>query len=49
MKRTVIPVVIAAFKTIPKRLVKGMEDLAIRGQVNTIQIAALLRSGRILR
>ena len=33
----------------PKRLVKGREDLEIRGQVETIQTTALLRSTRILR
>ena len=32
-----IPIVIGAFGTILKRLVKGLEDLKIRGQVETIQ------------
>ena len=32
-----------------KGLVKGLEDLEIRGQVNNIQITALLRSAWILR
>ena len=49
MKVTVISVVIGALGTIPKRLVKGLEDLEIRGQVEPIQITALLRSVRILR
>ena len=35
MKVTVIPVVIGALGTIPKRLVKGLEDLGVRGQVET--------------
>ena len=36
MKVTVIPVVIGALGTIPKGLVKGLKDLEIRGQVETI-------------
>ena len=35
--------------TIPKGLVKGLEELEIKGQVETIQTTALLRSARILR
>ena len=49
MKVTLIPIVSGAFGTIPKGLVKGLEDLEIRGQVETIQITVLLRSARILR
>ena len=45
----VIPVVIGALGTIPKGLVKGLDDLYIRGQVKTVQTTALLRSARILR
>ena len=45
---TVIPIVIDALGTIPKSLVKGLEDLVIRGQVKTIQTIAL-RSPRILK
>ena len=48
-KTTVIPIVIGAFDTVSKGLVKGLEDLEIRGQVEAIQITALLRSARILR
>ena len=33
----------------PKVLIQGLEDLEIRGQVETIQTRALLRSARILR
>ena len=36
MKVTVIPVVIGALGTIPIILVKGLEDLEIRGQVEAI-------------
>ena len=49
MKVMVIPIVIGAFGTIPKGLVKGLEDLKIRGLVETIQNTALLRLTRILR
>ena len=44
-----IPIVIGAFGTIIIGLVKVLEDLKIRGQVETIETAALLRSARILR
>ena len=49
MKVTVIPIVISALGTVTKGLVKGLEDLEIRGRVGTIQTTALLRSTRILR
>ena len=42
MKVTVIPLVIGALGTVTKGLVKGLEDLKIRGQVETIQTSALL-------
>ena len=40
MKITDIPIVIGALGTIPKGLVSGLDDLKIRRQVETIQIAA---------
>ena len=40
MKESVIPIVIDAFETIPKELVKRLEDLEIRGHVETIQATA---------
>ena len=49
MKVTIIPIVIGAFGTVTKGLLKGLEDLEIRGQVETIQTTALLRTARILR
>ena len=49
MKVTVIPIVVGILGTIPKRLVKRLEDLEIIGQVETIQTTALLSSTRILR
>ena len=48
MKVTVIPIVISALSTVTKRLVHGLEDIEIRGRVDSIQINALLRSARIL-
>ena len=44
-----IPIVIITLGTIPKGLVKGLEKLDIRGQVETIPITGLLTSTRILR
>ena len=37
MKVTIIPIVIGALSTINKRLVQGLEDLEIRGPVETIK------------
>ena len=45
----VIPLVVGALGTITKEFVKGLEDLEIKGEVDTIQTTALLRSNRILR
>ena len=42
MKVTVMPVVIGAFGTIPKGLVKGLEDLEIRRSQEATQTIALL-------
>ena len=47
MKVTFIP--IGGLRTVTKGLIKGLEDLEIRGRVETIQTTALLRSARILR
>ena len=49
MQVTIIPIVIGAFGTVTKGLLKGLEDLEVGGQVETIQIIALLRTTRILR
>ena len=49
MKVTIIPIVIGALGAITKGLVKGLEDLEITGQMETVQTTALLRSARILR
>ena len=42
MKVTVIPIVNAALGTIPKGLVKGVDDLEIGGQVETIHTTTAL-------
>ena len=49
MKVTIVPIVIGAFRTITKGLLKGLEDLEVGGRVETIQMTALLRTVRILR
>ena len=49
MKVTIIPIVIGAFGTVTKGLLKGLEDLGIGGRVETIQTTALLKTAIILR
>ena len=49
MKVKMIPIVIKAFGTISKGLLKGLEDLEVGGRVETIWTTALLRTARILR
>ena len=49
MKVTFISIVIGALGAVTERLIKGLEDLEIRGRVETTQITALLRSARIRR
>ena len=49
IKVTIVPIVIGAFGTITKRLLKGLEDLEVGWRVETIQMTALLRTARILR
>ena len=48
MKVTIVPIVIGAFDTITKGLLKGLEDLEVGGRVETIQMTALLRTARKL-
>ena len=45
---TIIPIVIGAFGTVTKWLLKGLEDLEFGGLVETIQTTALLRTPRIV-
>ena len=49
MKVTIMPIVMGAFGTITKGLLKGLEDLEVGGRVETIQMTALLKTARILR
>ena len=49
MKVTIIPIVIVAFDTVTKRLLKGLEDLGVGGRVETIHTTTLLGTDRILR
>ena len=46
---TIVSIVIGAFGTITKGLLKGLEDLEVGGRVETIQTTALLKTARILR
>ena len=49
MNAKIVPIVIGAFGTMTKELLKGLEDLEVGGRVETIQMTALLRTARILR
>ena len=49
MKVTSIPIVIGAFGTVTKGLLKGLEDLEVGSRVETIQTTALLKTARKLR
>ena len=49
LKVTIIPIVIGAFGTVNKGLLKGLEDLEVGDRVETIQRTALLKTARILR
>ena len=49
MQVTIIPIVIGAFGTVTKGLLKGLEDFEVGGRVETIQTTTLLRTARILR
>ena len=49
MRVTIVPVVIDAFDTVTKGLLKGLVDLEVGRRVKTIQTTALLKTARILR
>ena len=49
MKVTFIPIIIVALGTVNKGLMKGLEDLEIKGRVETIQTTTLLRTAKLLR
>ena len=44
MNVTIIPIVISAFDTVTKGLLKGLEDLEVGDRVETIQTIALLNT-----
>ena len=44
-----MPIVIGALGSVTKGLVQGLEDIEIRGRVETIETTYLLRSARIAR
>ena len=46
---TIIPIVIGAFGTVAKGLLKGLEELEVGGRVETIQTTAFLRRARRLK
>ena len=49
MEVTIVPIVIGAFSTVTKGLLKSLKDLEVGGRVETIQTTALLKTVRILR
>ena len=49
MQVTMIPIVIGAFGTVTKGLLKELENLEVAGRVETIQTTTLLRTAKILR
>ena len=49
MKVTIILIVIDAFGTVTKGLLKALEDLEVGSRVETIQTTALLKTARTLR
>ena len=49
MQVTIMPIVVGAFGTVTKELLKGLENLEVGGRVETIQTNTLLRTARILR
>ena len=46
---TILPIVIGAFGTVTKGLLKGLEDLEVGGRVATDQMTAILKTARMLR
>ena len=46
MKVTIVPIVIGAFGTITKGLLKGLEDLEVGGRVEIIQNDSIAENGQ---
>ena len=49
MRVTIVPIVIGAFGTVTKGILKGLEDWEVSRRVETIKTTALLKTARILR
>ena len=49
MKVTIVPIVIGAFDTITKGLLKDLKDMEVGERIETIQMTALLGTVKILR
>ena len=49
MNVTTVPILIGAFGTVTKELLKSLEDLKVGGRVETIQTTAFLKTARIMR
>ena len=49
MKVKIMPIMIGVFGTVAKGLLKGLEDLEVDEQMETIQTTVLLRTARIPR
>ena len=47
--KIIIPIIIGAFGTVTKSLIKGLEVLHVAGRVETIQTTTFFRTARILR
>ena len=46
---TTVPIMIGAFGRVTKGLLRGLEDLEVGGQMETLRTTELLRTARILR
>ena len=46
MQVTIIPIVIGAFGTVTKGLLKGLENLEVGGRVETIQKNSIIENGQ---
>ena len=46
MQVTIIPIVIGAFGTVTKGLLKGLEDLEVGGRVETVQNYYIIENGQ---
>ena len=49
MKVTILPIVIGAFGTVIKGLLKGLGEMEFGGRVETVQTTAFVKTARILR